>query len=364
MGVPPSAATGQQCHGRRPLDDGGDHVRRRPGHLLRSRLADRQASVVCGDRRRNPCGACDLSGGRRTVRGNCSGTKSVDIRLAKVPTRGWHVTFGFRERVRAAASAVLPSPIKRSLKRLVRSYHRRFRAFTPVDLNRALVELGVVAGDVVMVHSAFDRFLGFQGGPVEVIRTLQEVVGAGGTLMMPTIPFQGTAVEYALGDPVFDVQRTVSRMGLLTEVFRRAPGVVRSIHPTHSVAVWGSRTDAIIAGHEHADTPCGRGTPYGRLLECDGKILLAGVPANTMTFCYFVAEELEPRLAVRVLTRETYPMRWRGPDGAGRGSNLRLFSQLLDHDLSPLVRELQRRGAWRERRAGRVPFNLFRAQTG
>jgi len=90
------------------------------------------------------------------------------------------VTFGFRERVRAAASAVLPSPIKRSLKRLVRGYHRRFRAFTPVDLNRALVELGVVAGDVVMVHSAFDSFLGFQGGPVDVIRTLREVVGARG----------------------------------------------------------------------------------------------------------------------------------------------------------------------------------------
>jgi len=75
-----------------------------------------------------------------------------------------------------------------------------------------------------------------------------------------------------------------------------------------------------------------------------------------------VAEELEPRLAVRVLTRETYPMRWRGPDGTVRVSNLRLFSQLLDHDLSPLVRELQRRGAWRERRVGRVPFNLLRAR--
>jgi len=39
--------------------------------------------------------------------------------------------------------------------------------------------------------------------------------------MMPTIPFRGTAVEYALGDPVFDVRQTVSRMGLLTELFRR-----------------------------------------------------------------------------------------------------------------------------------------------
>lgn len=272
------------------------------------------------------------------------------------------MTSDIRERVRAAASAVLPSPIKRSLKRLVRDYHRRFRAFTPVDLNRALVELGVVAGDVVMVHSAFDSFLGFQGGPVDAIRTLQQVVGARGTLMMPTIPFRGTAVEYALGDPVFDVRQTVSRMGLLTELFRRSPGVVRSIHPTHSVAVWGNRADAIIAGHERAETPCGRSTPYEKLLEHDGKILLAGVPPDTMTFCYFVAAELEPQLAIPVFTREKYPMRWRDGDGTVRVSHLRLFSLRLDHDLRPLVNELKRRHQWRERRVGSLRLMLLRAR--
>ena len=272
------------------------------------------------------------------------------------------MTSDIRERVRAAASAVLPSPIKRSLKRLVRGYHRRFRAFTPVDLNRALVELGVVAGDVVMVHSAFDSFLGFQGGPVDAIRTLQEVVGARGTLMMPTIPFRGTAVEYALGDPVFDVRQTVSRMGLLTELFRRSPGVVRSIHPTHSVAVWGNRAEAIIAGHERAESPCGRSTPYEKLLEHDGKILLAGVPPDTMTFCYFVAAELEPQLAIPVFTREKYPMRWRDGNGTVRVSHLRLFSLRLDHDLRPLVNELKRRHQWRERRVGSLRLMLLRAR--
>jgi aminoglycoside 3-N-acetyltransferase len=269
---------------------------------------------------------------------------------------------GIGQRLTAAASAALPSGMKRWLKRLVRAYHQRFGAFTPADLKRALVQLGVVPGDILMVHSAFDKFLGFQGGPVEAIRTLQEVVGRGGTLMMPTIPFQGTAVEYALGEPVFDVRQTVSRMGLITEVFRRSAGVVRSIHPTHSVAVWGSRAEAIIAGHEQAETPCGRFTPYGRLLEYEGEILLAGVPANTMTFCYFVAEELEPRLAVPVLTREKYPMRWKDEGGSLRVANVRLFSERLDHDLSPLVAELKRRKKWRERRVGSLRLVLLRAR--
>lgn len=263
---------------------------------------------------------------------------------------------------KAAASAVLPSGMKRWLKRLVRAYHHKFSAFTPADLKGALLDVGVAPGDVLMVHSGFDRFLGFQGGPVDVIRTLQEVVGAGGTLMMPTIPFRGTAIEYALSDPVFDARHTVSRMGLITEMFRRSPGVVRSIHPTHSVAVWGSKADAIIAGHERAETPCGRLTPYGRLLEHDGKILMAGVPASTMTFCYFVAEELEPRLGLPVLTREKYPMRWKDRDGTVRVSHLRLFSLHLDHDLSPLIHELKRRKQWRERRVGRLRLMLVRVR--
>jgi aminoglycoside N3'-acetyltransferase len=236
-----------------------------------------------------------------------------------------------------------------------------FYPFTPADLKSALLGLGVAPGDVLMVHSSFDRFHGFRGGPVDVVRALQEIVGPGGTLMMPTVPFRSTAVEYALGEPVFDVRRTVSRMGLITEVFRRSPGVVRSMHPTHSVAVWGSRADAIIAGHEHAETPCGRLTPYGRLLEYDGKILLVGVTANSMTFGYFVAEQLEPRLPFPVLTRETYPMRWKDTGGTVRISNIRLFSPRLDHDASPLVGELKRRKQWRERQVGSLGLVLLGA---
>lgn len=264
--------------------------------------------------------------------------------------------------LRRVASRMLPPAWRRGLKRLQRAYHQTFYAFTPGDLTRALPQLGVQPGDVLMVHSAFDRFLGFRGGPVDVVRALQEALGPGGTLMMPTMPFRGTAVEYALGEPVFDARHTVSQMGLITEVFRRSPGVVRSLHPTHSVAVWGSRADAIIAGHERSETPCGRLSPYGRLLDHDGKILLAGVPANTMTFCYFIAEELEPQLAVPVLTQERYPMRWKDDDGTVRVARLRLFSLLLDHDLTPLHNELKRRGQWRERLVGRLRLILLRAR--
>jgi hypothetical protein len=269
------------------------------------------------------------------------------------------MTAAIPARLTSAASSMLPTPVKRRLKRLIRAYQETLFPFTPEDLTRALRQLGVVPGDVLMVHSAFDRFVGFRGGPLDVVRTLQAVVGKDGTLLMPTTPFRRGAIEYALTDPIFDARQTVSQMGLVTEIFRRSQGVVRSNHPTHSVAAWGRHASAMIAGHEQADTPCGRLSPYARLLEHQGKILLAGVADHTMTFGYVVVEELEPRLTFPVLTREKYPLRWRDQDGTVRCSHVRLFSPQLDHDIEPLVSELKRRGQWHERRAGRLRLVLL-----
>lgn len=267
--------------------------------------------------------------------------------------------------LRTVAAAVLSPRIKRGIKRLIRGYHDRMAAFTVADVRRALIDLGVTSGDVLMVHSAFDRFLGFRGGPVDLIRTLQDVVGPGGTLIMPTIPFRGTAIEYVLGRPVFDARRTISQMGLISELFRRSPGVARSQHATHSVAAWGARANEIVADHEHSATPCGRETPYGRLFAYDGKVLLAGAPTGAMTFGYFVAEELAPRLPVRVLTDETYPLRWKEGEGRVLESRGRLYAPGLNHDVGPLARELKRRRQWHERRLGGLGgprFTLLRAR--
>ena len=72
----------------------------------------------------------------------------------------------------AGAARVLPSGAKMRLRRLFRAYVRAFHGFTAADLKDAPVRVGVAPGDLLMVHSSFDSFLGFQGGPVEGIRTL------------------------------------------------------------------------------------------------------------------------------------------------------------------------------------------------
>jgi aminoglycoside 3-N-acetyltransferase len=272
------------------------------------------------------------------------------------------VTAVIAANLRSAASKALPSGVKRRIKQMIRRSQETLFPFTPDDLQDRLRRLGVKRGDVLMVHSAFDKFVGFRGGPLEVIRTLQDLLGPEGTLLMPTLPFRGGAIDYARSDPVFDPRHTVSQMGLLTELFRRSRDVIRSCHPTHSVAAWGRHAEAMIAGHEQADTPCGRRSPYARLLDLDGKVLLAGVVDHTLTFGYFVVEELAPRLTWPVLTPERYPLRWKTRDGTIAVSYLHLYSPRLDHDMGPMVRELKSRNQWREGRVGRLRLVLVRAR--
>jgi aminoglycoside 3-N-acetyltransferase len=171
---------------------------------------------------------------------------------------------------------------------------RRFFGFTPDDLKDLLQKLGIRSGDVLLVHSSFNRFEGFTGNALDVIRVLREAVGPKGTLLMPTMTFGYRAVDNAREGKFFDVRRTPSRMGVISELFRRSPGVVRSVHPTHSVAAWGAR--ALVADHHEVGTPCGPGTPWARLLEHRGKILFLGTGIITMTFYHACEEILAPRM--------------------------------------------------------------------
>src|SRR5881296_538577 len=128
---------------------------------------------------------------------------------------------------------------KAVVKRVRGTVDKLLFSFGPAELVATLRALGLRTDDVILVHSSFDAFRAFQGRPSDAIEALRSVVGRRGAVLMPTMPFSGTAVEWARAHPIVDLRRTPSRMGLMSELFRRMPDVVRSIHPTHPAAVWG-----------------------------------------------------------------------------------------------------------------------------
>lgn len=170
---------------------------------------------------------------------------------------------------------------KKQVKHLLRMCRQPW--LTRPRLTAELRRLGVRPGGVLLVHSSLSS-LGFvPGGPAAVIAALQDVLGPEGTLMMPTHTWEWMN----RGLRVFNARSTPGCVGTIAETFRQMEGVSRSLHPTHSVSAKGPRAAEMLEGHETAETPCGAGTPYARLLEADGQVLLLGatLDSNTAFHC-------------------------------------------------------------------------------
>jgi len=261
----------------------------------------------------------------------------------------------------------LPANLKRKVKSDWKGFRiafsRKIRGFSKKDLVEMLRRLGIEQGDTLLVHSSLDQFSAFQGKPVDVIVALQEAVGPRGTLLMPTLPFRGSAVEYVRAPRVFDLTRTPSQMGLLTELFRRISGVIRSIHPTHSVAAWGMRASEMAYAHHAAATPCGRQTPYGRLLDHNGKILFLGTDISVMTFFHAVEELLEPKMPFSPFTKEVFVLESRDAQNQSVTTHTRLFDPQYSRrrNLEKLIPAMKQRGWWRDAKLGGMRAILLRA---
>jgi aminoglycoside 3-N-acetyltransferase len=148
------------------------------------------------------------------------------------------------------------------------------------ELVAALHRLGVCPGDLLLVHSALRTLGPVDGGADTVIEALRTAVGPAGTVAVPTHTWKVVNRE----QPVFHQTLTPSNVGALTNRFRQRPDAIRGLHPTHSVAAIGPRAAAFVAGHERDDTPCSSTSPYGRLRDWGGKVLIIGPGLECCTF--------------------------------------------------------------------------------
>ena len=178
-----------------------------------------------------------------------------------------------------------------------------------LDEFRALLQRhGFQPGATVMVHSSLDKILRRvpELTPLSLIALMQELLGEDGMLMMPTFPFGGKQIDYVESSTVFNVARTPSKVGLLTELFRRMPGVVRSMHPTHPVAVWG-RDAASVVEHHCDGSAFGPGSPFGKLDDLGGMVVALGCPLSALTLLH-VPEERHAETRESLYTEHSYPM--------------------------------------------------------
>ncbi|MCC7268114.1 MAG: aminoglycoside 3-N-acetyltransferase [Caulobacteraceae bacterium] len=175
---------------------------------------------------------------------------------------------------------------------------------TRASLGGDLARLGVRAGDAVMVHGAMREVGRMLNGPDTLVAALRDAVGPQGTILAyedwddaysDLLDADGRVLpEWRAHVPPFDpaTARAKRDHGVLAEFIRTTPGTRRSGNPGASVAALGGRAEWFTADHP-MDYGYGAGTPFARLVEARGKVLLAGAPYDSMTLLHH-AEHIAP----------------------------------------------------------------------
>jgi aminoglycoside 3-N-acetyltransferase len=170
--------------------------------------------------------------------------------------------------------------LKKQRRNKVREQEKNNTGVTKEALLMDLKKIGLVEGDSVLVHSSLSKIGFVPGGAATVIDALFEAVGSKGTLLFPTFPAKGKNKTHVEDHPFFDIINTPSQMGSITEYFRKMPDVFRSFHPTDPVCAKGPLAEYYTNTHYGQLTPYNEYSPFRKLCEKKGKILMIGTTLN------------------------------------------------------------------------------------
>lgn len=155
------------------------------------------------------------------------------------------------------------------------------------QLKNQLESMGLKGGETILIHSSMKAIGVVNGGADTVLDVWMEYF-KNGLLLLPTHTWKTVNAD----NPVYNPYTTPSCVGLLTNMFMKRDGVIRSLHPTHSMSGYGKNAAEYLAGEEYNNTPCTPGGCYDRLKEVGGKVLLVGVGHERNTYIHSVEEVL------------------------------------------------------------------------
>jgi aminoglycoside 3-N-acetyltransferase len=183
------------------------------------------------------------------------------------------------------------------------------------ELTAGFRRLGLPEGRVVFVHASLSSLGWVVGGAETVVRALLAAVGPAGTLAAVAswddIPFRLDRwppmwrQAYLDEMPGFDAELSEANReyGRLPERLRTWPGAQKSGHPDQRVVAVGRLAKWLTAAHP-LDDSFGAGSPFARLVEVGGCVLMLGAPLRSMTLLHHA----EAIACVRAKRRWSYSL--------------------------------------------------------
>lgn len=161
-------------------------------------------------------------------------------------------------------------------KRLRAKLTKRHGAFSAAQLVSFCREAGIQEGGILFVQCSYNDLVTYNGTPYELLGALQTIVGPNGTLFMPA--YSTNMLESSCRP--FDVRREPTYTGIIPELFRREEGVIRSLHPRHSICGLGPRAAELLAYHENCLYADGPDSPFDRMRKANAQSLCLGMVPN------------------------------------------------------------------------------------
>ncbi|NLJ83332.1 MAG: AAC(3) family N-acetyltransferase [Halanaerobiaceae bacterium] len=159
--------------------------------------------------------------------------------------------------------------------------------YTKEDLLKQMAEIGIDPKGVLLIHSSMKAVGPVEGRADTVIDAFMEYM-KDGLLIFPTHSWSSENLK----DNIYDPRTEPSCVGILTNIFRQREGVVRSLHPSHSVAVIGKGAMEYIKLEEGKElyTPCPRDGCWSHLYDMEAQILFLGCSLTRNTFIHSIEE--------------------------------------------------------------------------
>lgn len=154
------------------------------------------------------------------------------------------------------------------------------------QLSKQLEAFRHIRGKIVTVHTSLKAVGEIEGGGETLLDALIDYFACdGGLLCIPT---------HTWDTDVYDRRCAHSCIGTLPRLAAAHPKAFRTLHPTHSMAVFGERerVERFIKDEATIDTPANPGGCLGKLFQADGFVLLIGVGQEKNTFLHCVEEML------------------------------------------------------------------------
>ena len=142
---------------------------------------------------------------------------------------------------------------------------------------------GIQKGDIVLMHSALSSIGFVDGGADTVIDAILEAVGEEGIFAVSTMAFNHP----------YDPENDKSPVGIISETHRLRANSIRSLRPVHCINAIGAQAEELTRDHDKCETNCGAGSPYQKLRDMGGKIILLGVDMNRNTTLHAIEDIMD-----------------------------------------------------------------------